>query len=65
VVVGGANDDESLEQVKPPLVNDPSDPTSPNHEHGMGAPSTTGERDATLLGRMSSWLGTGLGAHAA
>lgn len=64
-VVVGANDDESLEQVKPPLVNDPSDPTSPNHEHGMGAPSTTGERDATLLGRMSSWLGTGLGAHAA
>jgi pimeloyl-ACP methyl ester carboxylesterase len=64
-VVVGANDDESLEQVKAPPAQDPSDPTSPNHEHGMGPASTTGDRDATLLGQMSSWLGAGLGAHAA
>jgi hypothetical protein len=64
-VVVGANDDESLQQVKPPPVNDPSDPTSPSHEHVMGAPSNTGDRDAAVFGRISGWLGTGLGAHAA
>jgi dienelactone hydrolase len=61
----GANDDESLSAVLPPPAFDPSDPSSPMHEHGAGPPSTTGNRDATVLNAMASWLATGLGAHPA
>ena len=56
VVAEGA--DQALNAVLPPPLFDPSDPNSPNHEHGGAAPNTTGARDAATVGKITTFLVT-------
>ncbi len=59
-VAVAANANESLDDVLPPPAIDPSDPNSPDHEHGAGPPPSTNGRDPAIMARIAQWLQSGL-----